>query len=177
MERARNTRCSTIIRYDLLPSISPSLPCQTTNLPPQISNANNIFAGALQTETAYFEANPSALQPYSLQSAYTDPTFSSCTTPNCYKTWALRIVNSTNVFTYGSGYYSFFDNYDQTCLDTESCQRNIIDVVGSRDVYLWAVSTKASSFMVTYNGYGVVGEANNVAGFCETIVLFETVGS
>jgi glucan 1,3-beta-glucosidase len=60
-------------------------------------------------------------------------------------------------------------------LDTESCQQNIIDVQDSQDIYIWAGATKASSFMVTYNGYGVVAEADNDAGFCETFVLFEAV--
>lgn len=73
--------------------------------------------------------------------------------------------------------YSFFDNYDQSCLDTEDCNENMIDVIDSTNIFLWAASTKASSFMVTYNGYGVVGEANNIAGFCETIVLFEAVST
>ena len=89
----------------------------------------------------------------------------------------MRIVNCTNVFTYGSGFYSFFDNYDQQCLDTESCNANIIDVSDSTDIFLWAASTKACSFMVTYNGYGVIAEAENDAGFCETIVLFEAVNT
>ena len=155
-----------------------SLPCLTiSNLIAQFAHGSNVYAGHLQTETAYFQANPNSLQPFTPQDTYTDPTFSDCVTPNCYKTWGMRIVNCSYVITYGSGFYSFFDNYDQQCLDTESCQEGIIDVINSTDIYLWAASTKASSFMVTYDGYGVVSEADNDAGFCETIVLFEAVFS
>jgi glucan 1,3-beta-glucosidase len=141
----------------------------------QISHASSVWGGVLQTETAYFEANPNALQPYPPQSAFTDPTFATCTAPYCIKTWGLRIVDSTNIFIYGTGMYSFFDNYDSGCLDTESCQENMIDITNSTDIYMWAVSTKASTYMITFDDQGIVPQSPNQDTFCETIVLFEAV--
>lgn len=135
--------------------------------------------GAIQSETAYFQPNPNALQPFKAQSLYTDPIFPSgpsCSGPACYKTWGLRIVNSSNIFTSGAGLYSFFDNYDETC-NIKSCQQNIVDVTDSSNVHLWGLSTKAAANMITLNGNSAVaqrqGPLNNTSNFCETIALFE----
>ena len=93
----------------------------------QISHAKNVFMGLIQHETAYFQGNPNALSPFTSQSAYTDPTFAECTTSNCARTWGLRVIDSTNVFTYGAGLYHFFENWDSSCLNTEICQERMID--------------------------------------------------
>jgi glucan 1,3-beta-glucosidase len=83
--------------------------------------------GLIQHETAYFQGNPNALSPFTIQAAYTDPTFEECTTANCARTWGLRIINSTNVFTYGAGLYHFFENWDSSCLNSETCQERMVD--------------------------------------------------
>jgi glucan 1,3-beta-glucosidase len=93
----------------------------------QISHANNVFMGLIQHETAYYQGNPTALSPYIIQDRYTDPAFEECTTFNCPRTWGLRIINSTNVFTYGAGLYNFFENWDSACLDNEDCQERMVD--------------------------------------------------
>lgn len=83
--------------------------------------------GAIQHETAYFQGNPTALSPYTPQAVYNDPTFADCDQFNCARTWAIRVINSTNLFTYGGGLYNFFENWNSACLDTESCQERMID--------------------------------------------------
>jgi len=93
----------------------------------QISHASNVFMGLIQHETAYYQGNPNALSPYTLQTAYTDPTFRECTNFNCERTWGLRVINSTNVFTYGAGLYNFFEDWSSSCLDTEICQEKMVD--------------------------------------------------
>jgi glucan 1,3-beta-glucosidase len=93
----------------------------------QISNANNVFMGAIQHETAYYQGNPNALSPYTPLEAYNDPTYSDCEEFNCARTWAVRVINSTNIFTYGAGLYNFFENWNSGCLDDENCQERMID--------------------------------------------------
>ena len=139
----------------------------------QISNAQNVYMALIQTETPYFQSNPSALTPFTPNASYNDPTFADCTTAGCQKAWGLRVIDSNDVFIYGAGLYSFFDNYSQTCLDTESCQENIVDLEGGGEVYLYGLSTKASTNMVTSGGVGLVAEADNVDTFCSTIAAFE----
>jgi len=119
------------------------------------------------------QSNPDALAVFTPNPTYSDPDFSSCTTESCKKAWGLRIVNSTETYMYGGGLYSFFDNYDQTCLLTESCQDNMVDIECSDSIYLYGLSTKASTNMVTVNGASAALQSDNVDGFCQTIALFE----
>jgi glucan 1,3-beta-glucosidase len=140
----------------------------------QISNARAVWMGSIQTETAYMQANPNALEGgFTPNPAYGDPTFSSCRTALCKKTWGLRILDSEDVYLYGGGLYSFFENYKQQCLDTESCQENMIDIQCSKHVWLYGVSTKASVNMVTVNGQSQAKGLDNDNNFCQTLALFE----
>jgi glucan 1,3-beta-glucosidase len=140
----------------------------------QILNAKNVYMGAIQTETPYFQGNPTALTPFTPSAAFSDPTFGTCTTASCTKAWGLRIVGSSSIHIYGAGLYSFFDNYAQTCLATESCQDHMVSVENcSGEVYLWGLSTKAATTMVTIDGKEAVPQIDNRSNFCSTIALFE----
>ncbi|EFR04093.1 hypothetical protein MGYG_07100 [Nannizzia gypsea CBS 118893] len=137
----------------------------------QIQNAKNVYMALIQTETPYYQSNPDALVPFAPDSKYNDPTFGDCTTAACKKAWGLRILNSSDVFLFGGGLYSFFENYNQDCLKTESCQLNMIEVLCS-ETYLYGVSTKASTNMITSGGKGLVPQKENRSNFCSTIALF-----
>jgi glucan 1,3-beta-glucosidase len=140
----------------------------------QVNNAQNLFMGAIQTETAYMQSAPNALEGgFTPNPDWADPDFSSCTDDFCRKTWGLRIQNSQDIYMYGGGLYSFFDNYIQTCLDTESCQTNMVDIECSNAVYLYGLSTKASTNMVVVDGDPQAFQQDNTNGFCQTIALFE----
>jgi glucan 1,3-beta-glucosidase len=65
------------------------------------SGASNHFLGVLQTESPYYQPSPVAPAPFSINSAYKDPTFFS----NPGNAWALFIQNSTNLLLYGGGFY------------------------------------------------------------------------
>lgn len=121
-----------------------------------------------------FQSNPNALQPFTPSTAFADPTFSSCTSNSCKKAWGLRIVSSSGILVYGAGLYSFFENYDQTCLKTESCQENMVSIEQcSGDVYLWGLSTKASTSMVMLDNQSVVPQNTNRNNFCSSIAVFK----
>lgn len=137
----------------------------------QISNARNVYMSAIQSETPYYQANPSAITPFAPQTSIADPQFSDCRSGRCPKAWGLRIIQSQDVLVYGAGLYSFFENYDQTCLQTESCQDNIVEVGEGSRVSLYGLSTKASTNMVTTKG-GTVPQADNRDNFCSTLALF-----
>lgn len=119
------------------------------------------------------QSNPNALTPFTPNPSYFDPTFADCKTDNCRKSWGLRVVGSSDILMYGGGLYSFFDNYDQTCLATESCQENMVSIECSDSVYLYGLSTKASTNMVTVNGAEAALQSDNRDNFCSTIALFE----
>lgn len=143
----------------------------------QVANAKNIYMGVIQSETPYMQSNPHALHGgFTPNAKYSDPDFRTCTTDACRKAWGLRVVASSDVLVYGAGLYSFFDNYKQDCLATESCQENMVSVECSHAVTLWGLSTKASTNMVTVDsGVGAVPQKDNRNGFCSTIALFEEV--
>lgn len=139
----------------------------------QVTNAQNVYMGLIQTETPYYQSNPNALVPFKSQSKWHDPDFSTCTTEGCKKAWGLRVMNSSETYVYGAGLYSFFENYAQECLDSESCQENMVEVDCS-DVKIYGLSTKASMNMITSSdGKGIVPQDENESNFCSTIALFE----
>lgn len=79
----------------------------------QIMNSQNVFMAMIQSETPYFQPNPTADKPFPSLAKWNDPDYSKCTTDDCKKSWALRILNSDKVLIYGAGLYSFFQNYNQ----------------------------------------------------------------
>ncbi|CAK7562702.1 MAG: hypothetical protein SEPTF4163_000554 [Sporothrix epigloea] len=136
----------------------------------QLNSASSVYMGLIQSETPYFQGNPDANTPYASQVSLADPSFDSCSGATCARAWGLRIVNSTDIFVYGAGLYSFFDNYDQTCLDTESCQENIVSIESSQ-AHIYGLNTKASVNMALVNGLSVALDANNRNNFCATLAL------
>jgi glucan 1,3-beta-glucosidase len=141
----------------------------------QVANAKNVFMGVIQSETPYMQSNPNANEPFKANATWNDPDFSKCSDDGgCPKSWGLRVVDSTDVLVYGAGLYSFFDNYDQTCLETESCQENMVSIDANSDVSIFGLSTKAATNMVTLNGQGVISQKDNTNNFCSTVALFRT---
>ena len=86
----------------------------------------------------------------------------------------MRILDSQNVFVYGAGFYSFFKNWDQTCVGTNSCQTNMVDVDKcSADVYLYTLATLGSVNMISTDGAPQVTGSANANTYCDTIAVFE----
>jgi hypothetical protein len=143
----------------------------------QVVNASAVYLSLIQTETPYFQGNPVSTSPFTVNTQFHDPDFSvSCPSGGaCDRAWGLRVVDSSDVFVYGAGLYSFFDNYDQTCLETESCQENMVSIEGSEGgVHLFGLSTKASTNMLTLNGKSVAVDEDNRSTFCATLAFFST---
>jgi glucan 1,3-beta-glucosidase len=142
----------------------------------QLSGASNVYMGMIQTETPYYQPAPIATSPYSPISSIADPTFSNCAAnePTCAMAWGLRVLNSKSVFVYGAGLYNFFDNYNQTCLDSENCQESMVDLENTNSqVYLYNLNTKAATNMVWSSANGALAkQADNTNNFCQTINAF-----
>ncbi|KAF3908941.1 hypothetical protein ABW21_db0206062 [Orbilia brochopaga] len=104
----------------------------------QLVDTKNIFMGVIQTETPYFQSNPKAREPFPPLAAWQDPDFTaSCAHEGdkislCEKSYGLRILNSTDIFTFGAGLYSFFENYDTACIESRTCQQTMVEIQGSR---------------------------------------------
>ncbi|KAF2011120.1 glycoside hydrolase family 55 protein [Aaosphaeria arxii CBS 175.79] len=134
--------------------------------------AKDIFFGAIQTETPYYQPNPSAAVPFKKNDKYFDPDFEACTTEACKSAWGVRIIDSESIWNYGAGVYSFFSNYDQKCVPGQNCQSDINQIENSTNVNIFALSTKASVNMITSGGQGIVKDEDNRSNFCATLAIF-----
>ncbi|KAF3103497.1 hypothetical protein TWF102_003687 [Orbilia oligospora] len=126
----------------------------------QVHNARNIWMGMIQTESPYYQGVPAAPTPFedSLGQFPMDPPFNQCNGAGdwytCGFSWAVRLLGSTNVYLYGAGLYSWFQQYSQVCLETESCQSRALQISQSTGVHIFNLMTKASLTMVTrWNGH------------------------
>lgn len=138
----------------------------------QLVNASAVYMALIQTETAYFQGNPVAPTPFTINATYTDPNFDGVPSKDA-RTWGLRVVDSKDVFVYGAGLYSFFDDYNQDCLLTADCQTNMVSIESSA-VHLFGLSTKAATNMVTVDGESKALDTDNRSTFCATLSYFST---
>ncbi|KAJ4329410.1 hypothetical protein N0V84_000044 [Fusarium piperis] len=142
----------------------------------QLKSASNVYMSLIQTETAYMQGNPDATVPFTVNANFYDPDFTaSCAgdSTKCARTWGVRAIDSKDIFIYGGGLYSFFDNYDQECVPLNNCQDNMISIESSQ-VHLYGISTKASINMVTVDGKSAMLDADNRNNFCAAIALFSS---
>ncbi|KAI0002790.1 pectin lyase-like protein [Xylariaceae sp. FL0662B] len=120
-----------------------------------LHGASNIYMGHIQTETPYYQPNPSALEPYSAGvdgRFQSDPTFNDCYDDRCRGAWALRIINSTNIVVYSAGFYSFFQDNDVGCTDTESCQLALVETSFSERLWVFNLFTKGNIEIISPKG-------------------------
>ncbi|KAJ3726382.1 exo-beta-1,3-glucanase [Lentinula guzmanii] len=126
-------------------------------------NAQNHYMGLIQTETPYYQPSPAVPSPFSVNSAFNDPT-----TFAGSSAWALHVSTSSNILVFGAGLYSFFQSFGQNCLDTSNCQSQIINVDSTSSINLYSVSTVGTTFQISVNNNGIVNESGNVDGFAST---------
>jgi hypothetical protein len=103
-----------------------------------------IYLGHIQTETPYYQPRPVGPKPFDVATSTIfpgDPTFDHCKTDTCHSAWALRVIQSSNIYIHSAGAYSFFQNYNQTCVGTFDCQERLIQVRGSTDVVIFNIFT------------------------------------
>lgn len=129
--------------------------------------AKDIWYGAIQTETPYYQPNPAASVPFTKNAKFFDPDMT-----NQASAWAVRIIDSSSIWNYGSGTYSFFDNYAQTCVTAQNCQQHMNQIENSTNVNWFGMSTKASVNMITSGGQGLAKDADNRSNFCATLAIF-----
>ena len=94
---------------------------------------------------------------------------SSCLT----SAWGLRVAHSRDVIIYGIGMYSFFKNYEQSCVSGNNCQKEMVRIDDS-DVRMYMASTKSAVRMIAADGRGSVLDADNRSNFCGTVGFFLT---
>lgn len=136
-------------------------------------NAANIFMGMIQTESPYYQVAPRAPEPFP-SSFISDPSFTSCPADSqkCAFSWGVRVLNSVNIYVYGAGLYSWFNQYDQACVAAENCQDRIFYIEESSDIWIYSLITKAAIEMISpAKGIAVIGKENKV-NYCDIIMAW-----
>ncbi|KAF8163174.1 exo-beta-1,3-glucanase [Crassisporium funariophilum] len=131
-------------------------------------NAKNHYMGLIQTETPYFQPNPAPPAPFTVNSAFHDPTFGTGFT----SAWALQVQTSTDIIIFGAGLYSFFNNFDQTCLTPANCQAQILNIDSTSSITIYSLSTVATTFQLSINRNGIINQSGNVDGFASTVTAW-----
>lgn len=122
----------------------------------ELYQAQNVFMGMIQTESPYYPPDPQAPAPFNkgLGAFNADPDFSNCPTslPRCSVSWALRIISSSNIQISGAGLYSWFQDHNQACVDTQNCQQSLVSAYLSSDLWTYNIITIGSVEMVSPYG-------------------------
>lgn len=169
----------------------------------QFANTKNIFVSMFQTETPYYMPLPDATKPFPITASINDPDFSaSCSgvEGNCAESWGLRVIDSSDFFVYGAGFYSFFNNYDtskflprvvqnqnrmktfranpntgcSTVESGENCQSRIVSLENASNVNIYGLNTIGSLSMLDKDGSSVASWSDNVNVFPANIMLYRS---
>ena len=150
----------------------------------QFAGASNIYAGQIQTETPYYQPNPQAPSGFPLNTSLADPGFSyycpAGSPATCAMAYGLRLIGSKNVFVYGAGLYSFFNNYSTACSAAgggKTCQSFIVqyDSKATSGFYVSNLNTVGVVEMVVRDQGTVLAKGtDNVNVYPDTINLFRS---
>ncbi|KAF9885299.1 hypothetical protein FE257_013016 [Aspergillus nanangensis] len=143
----------------------------------QFISTKNIYMGQIQTESAYYQPNPSAMIPFTVNKDLHDPDFSNCdgSKGNCEVGWGLRVVDSTDLHVYGAGLYSFFDNYDAVCSKyggEQNCQEAIFSIEGESSITVYNLNVLGSTSMIDQDGKSLASHKDNQGVFTNNIAYF-----
>jgi len=92
--------------------------------------------------------------------------------PSQPSAWGLHITNSREILIYGAGFYSFFQDYLQTCLDTTTCQPQIANIDSDSDVQIYTLSTVGTTYQLSVDNVGIINQKYNQDGFAQTATIW-----
>ncbi|KAH8816524.1 pectate lyase superfamily protein-domain-containing protein [Xylogone sp. PMI_703] len=131
----------------------------------EFSKASTVIAGMIQTESAYFQPGIAPPAPFGdyLGTFGGDPTWnvSSCgiNAEGCDESWAVRILNSSDITINGAGLYSWFQSYNEDCVNTANCQRALVQIGDdTEDIHLRNLITIGSVYMIGATAGSLLGD-------------------
>ncbi|KZP14824.1 glycoside hydrolase family 55 protein [Athelia psychrophila] len=137
-----------------------------------LQGAANHWIGFAQTETPYYQPVPALPTPFSLSTTYKDPSYPASNP----MAWGINIASSTGIVIFGGGFYNFFDNYDQTCLTTNTCQNQLVNVDAGSGAQFYGVSTVGATYQLGVAQAGVIHSSDGANGFAETFTYWANAG-
>ncbi|KAJ3726381.1 exo-beta-1,3-glucanase [Lentinula guzmanii] len=135
----------------------------------QLDNAQNHYFGLFQTEIPYYQPSPESPSPFTSSTTYNDPT-----TFDSGFAWAINVVSSTDIIFFGAGLYSFYDDYTQDCLDTMSCQPQLLNIDSGSSVTVYSLSTIGAVYQLSVENTGIINQSDNVNGYQSTVTVWSS---
>ncbi|KAJ7084946.1 exo-beta-1,3-glucanase [Mycena epipterygia] len=135
-----------------------------------LANAKSHYMGLIQTETPYFQPNPVAPAPFTVNTAFKDPASWS----DISQAWGLWVTSSEDILVFGASLYSFYSNYDQACLTTESCQSQMVNVDNESSVNIYSLSTIGTTGQLSINQVPIINQDQNQNGFASTVTFWSS---
>jgi glucan 1,3-beta-glucosidase len=129
--------------------------------------AANLFIAMQQSETPYWQGTGGPAQapaPWTPNLAFEDPTFSNCKQddPNCRMAWYQRIVSGLNLYIYGSGFWTFFNDIGDCLGVNGTCQNNAAEIVGNpSQLFWWNLNTRGCENLLIDDGVVLETQNNN----------------
>jgi len=135
-----------------------------------LANAKSHYMGLIQTETPYFQPNPVAPAPFTVNTAFKDPASWS----DISQAWGLWVTSSEDILLFGAALYSFYSNYDQGCLTTENCQSQMVNVDNESLVHIYSLSTIGTTGQLSINQVPIINQDQNLNGFASTVTSWSS---
>jgi len=129
--------------------------------------ASNHYIGTAQTETPYFQPNPAPPAPFVQNAEFIDPQL------EFNASWALNVEWSNDIILFGTGFYSFFQDYTQTCLTTYTCQQQIVNVDSASTIQVFSLTTVGTTYQLSMYGVGAIPQSQDRNGFGSTATWWE----
>ncbi|KAG0651756.1 hypothetical protein D0Z07_1901 [Hyphodiscus hymeniophilus] len=146
-----------------------------------LNNAQNVFIGMQQTETAYWQGigtAEQAPQPWAALSQFGDPTFSNCGTTGdsgnaqCFMGFAQHMSSSSNIVIHGSAFWVFFNDMTDGSFSNAGCpnhnnicQENAVFISTTSDLFWYNLLTKSTTNMIFDGGIVTATQVNNPGGW------------
>jgi len=135
-----------------------------------LANAKSHYMGLIQTETPYFQPNPVAPAPFTVNKAFKDPAFWS----DVSQALGLWVKSSENILVFGAALYSFYSNYDQACLANVTCQPQMVNVDNQSSVNIYSLSTIGTTWQLSVNQSTIINQDQNLNGFASTVTSWSS---
>jgi hypothetical protein len=94
------------------------------------NKAKNVHAAMIRTESPYYQSTPKPPAPFTSGKISADPDYNTCKNSNgksgCDSSWVVILKESSDISIAEAGLYSWFNKYDESCVDPRTCQKSLI---------------------------------------------------
>ncbi|KAI0093312.1 glucan 1,3-beta-glucosidase [Irpex rosettiformis] len=131
-----------------------------------LKNARNHYIGVAQTESPYFQPNPTTPAPFINNNNFDPAQLSSGSA------WALTVENSQNIVIFGAGFYSFFQAYSTACQNTKTCQQQVVNIDNGSGISIYNLNTVDLVNSLSISNQPIIQASKNQNGLSSTVTVW-----